>query len=660
MTRLASRTLQALLDIGALAAVLVVAYLLRFEGRIPPYEVQRIWIVLPYFVAVEYGTLLAFAVPRFAWRYVGLREVTTIFYAMAAATALLVTTRYTAEALIRTIPGATHAIIPTGVLLINFVIGFCAIAGLRVLRRLSAERAGKLAHAPATGSVAADRKRTILIGAGQAGVMVAKEIEGHPDMGIQAVAFLDDDPVKRGTIVQGLPVLGTTEQLKVVAEDRGAQQVLITIAGARGRDIRRILSACEEAGLPVKIVPGIHEIVGGHVNLSLVRNVAIEDLLRREPVELDKEAIAAAIEGHAVLVTGAGGSIGSEICRQVCGFRPERLVLVEQAENALFEIHTELSSRFPQVPLVPVIADVVDERRIGAVLSRERPTMIFHAAAHKHVPMMEWNPGEAVKNNVLGTKTVADLADRFGVGTFVFVSTDKAVNPSSMMGASKRIAEIYTQALSSESRTRFLTVRFGNVLGSAGSVVPVFKRQIAAGGPVTVTHPDMQRYFMTIPEASQLVLQAATMGEGGEIFILDMGEPVRIVQLAEDLISLSGLRPNEDIEIRFTGVRPGEKLFEELSVAGENADKTRHPKIFVGRLKAARLSEAAQEIERLREACEGGDEEAVRLAVIHAVPEFQREEQVAAISGPVQSAANAVRAERPSRPVALAVAGSSS
>jgi FlaA1/EpsC-like NDP-sugar epimerase len=321
----------------------------------------------------------------------------------------------------------------------------------------------------------------------------------------------------------------------------------------------------------------------GRARFSELRDVAIEDLLGRPPVTLDAGQVSDLIHHRVALVTGAGGSIGSELCRQICRFRPTQLVLVEQAENSLYDIHRELAAAWPQVVLVPVIADVCDRTRMLEVVRRHRPEIILHAAAHKHVPMMEWNPGEAVKNNVLGSRTVADVADEAGVANFVMISTDKAVNPTSVMGATKRLAELYMLAKSRTSSTRYVTVRFGNVLGSRGSVVPLFKEQIARGGPITVTHADMVRYFMTIPEASQLVLQAAAMGHTGEVFVLDMGEPVRIMSLARDLITLSGLRPDEDIEIHVTGMRPGEKLFEELTISAENATTTRHPRIFVGR-----------------------------------------------------------------------------
>jgi FlaA1/EpsC-like NDP-sugar epimerase len=415
--------------------------------------------------------------------------------------------------------------------------------------------------------------------------MVAKEIVGRPDIGLRPVAFVDDDPMQQGTVLHGIVVAGTTESIPEVARKVGAKQALITIAGASGATIRRVTELCKLAGIPAKIIPGLYEVVGGQFNLSRIRDVAIEDLLRRAPIELEDKAIAEYVRDRVVFVTGAGGSIGSELCRQICGYGPRRLVLIERAENNLFSVHQELIARYPELGIVPLIADVCDEPRLRVLFREHNPQVVLHAAAHKHVPMMEWNPSEAVKNNVGGTVLMADLAVRFQVERFVLVSTDKAVNPSSVMGAAKRLAEQYIQSLSENTQTRFVAVRFGNVLGSAGSVVPIFKEQIAKGGPVTVTHPEMRRYFMTIPEACQLVLQAASMGRGGEIFILDMGEPVLIADLAKDLIRLSGLQPDVDIELAFTGLRPGEKLFEELSIKDEVAEKTTHPKIFVGKLR---------------------------------------------------------------------------
>ncbi|MFW2389383.1 MAG: polysaccharide biosynthesis protein, partial [Polyangiales bacterium] len=461
-----------------------------------------------------------------------------------------------------------------------------------------------------------------LVGSGQGGVLVAQEISRRPDLGIMPVDFIDESPVKQGAVIHGIKVQGTTKDLERIAERYGVKQALITISNAPGSAIRRITEACTDAGLAVKIVPGTHEIVGGRVNLSRIREVAIEDLLRRAPVKLQAEVVTEMVRGQPVMVTGAGGSIGSELCRQVAAYRPSRVILVEHSENALFEIHSELSNRFRELEVAPCVADITDVPRMTRLFREHRPMIVFHAAAYKHVPMMEWNPVEAVKNNVLGTQVIADLADKLAVERFVMISTDKAVNPTSVMGASKRAAELYVQALSRDSATHFATVRFGNVLGSAGSVIPIFQRQIENGGPVTVTHPDMTRYFMTIPEAVQLVMQAGALSQGGETFILDMGQPVRIVDLAHDLIRLSGLEPEKDIEIRFTGVRPGEKLFEELSTTAEGIERTTHPKIFTGTYDSPHLPGLRAQFDTLGGLCKTGNATSIRQALAQLVPEF--------------------------------------
>ena len=617
-TRLVYRTAQFLVDILALVAVYVAAFLVRFEGDIPSYIVRTMILTGPYVVAMQYALIVTFGVHRMAWRYIALPDVRRIAYVAAASGTVLIGTRIGFELLAPSYPPIGNAIIPMGVILVETTFAFLGMTCVRVMRRILAERSETSNRdAPAREPVP-----TILIGAGRAGVLVAKEIAGRPDLCIQPVGFLDDDAVKEGTYVHNVRVLGTTKKLAEICERFGAKQALITVPNASGKEIRRIVALCEEAQIPVKIVPGIFEIVDGTVNLSRIRKVAIEDLLRREPVVLDMAAIAELLEGRAVLVTGAGGSIGSEICRQACRFNPSVVLLLDHTENNLFHIERELRAQWPDVPVVPLIADIRDENRMTHVFREHRPAVVFHAAAHKHVPMMESNPGEAVKNNVLGTKMVAELSHQFGVTEFVLISTDKAVNPTSVMGASKRAAEIFVQALSQRSTTRFVAVRFGNVLGSAGSVVPIFQEQIAAGGPVTVTHPDMQRYFMTIPEACQLVMQAGAMGKGGEIFVLDMGEPVKIVDLARDLIVLSGFRL-EDIEIQFSGTRAGEKLFEELSLVEEGAERTRHPKIFIGRLRPHPWADVLARIAELEGAATNGDVALVRRLFTRIVPEYK-------------------------------------
>ncbi|MDF1563923.1 MAG: nucleoside-diphosphate sugar epimerase/dehydratase [Deltaproteobacteria bacterium] len=614
MNKFAMRGMQVAVDFAVLSLAYWLAFYFRFEFE-PRFEmVKLLFFTWPYVVLLQYLVLVSFGVPRFAWRYIGIREATRILWAVTLSVGILVALRLVLG------PFAGYAKfvrIPLGVLAMDFVMAFLGVVGARVIRRIFSERGERSRRQRSD----RPRVRTLLIGAGRAGVMVIREIAARPDLGIEAVAFLDDDPVKVGTVVHGVPVLGPTSDIAEVAADLEATEALIAIANASGEDIRRLTMVCREAGLETKIIPGIYEIVGGKVNLSRIREVAIEDLLGREPVDLDLSSISAVIEGRVVMVTGAGGSIGSELCRQVARFAPSRLLLVEQAENALFNIHRELIAE-SAVEVVPIIADVIDAARMKRVFEEHSPGLVFHAAAHKHVPMMEWNPGEAVKNNLGGTRCVADLADAYGVGTFVLVSTDKAVNPTSVMGATKRAAELYVQCLARRSSTHFVAVRFGNVLGSAGSVIPIFKEQIAAGGPVTVTHPEMMRYFMTIPEACQLILQAGAMGEGGEIFILDMGEPVKIVDVARDLITLSGLTPGEDIEIAFTGMRPGEKLFEELSVDEEQAEKTRHPKIFIGRTRERTWDDLGARLAELIAVAIEKEGEGVREGLKRLIPEY--------------------------------------
>ncbi|MDQ3365090.1 MAG: polysaccharide biosynthesis protein [Myxococcota bacterium] len=613
MPRLLTRGLQVFLDLLTLSLAYWVSFLFRFELQLPEHWAHVALLDWPYVIALEYSVLVAFGVPRYSWRYVSMRETLRVGVAIATSTSVLVVLRF---ALHDVDSALQFAAMPLGVLGMNMFLSFCALVGIRASRRVYAENMERKLRANGR-----ERVRVLLIGAGQAGVMVARELASRPDLGLHPVGFLDDNTMKVGARIGGLSVLGTTMQIIEIAERKRIDRVLITIANASGAEIRRITMACREANLETKIIPGMSEIVGDQVNLSRIREVAIEDLLGREPVTLDAAEINSSITGAVVMVTGAGGSIGSELCRQACRFAPRKLILVERFENALFEIHRELLGLHPDLTIEPWIADVTDAQRMENVFAETRPSVVFHAAAHKHVPMMELNPGEAVKNNIGGTYVVACLADRFKAERFVMISTDKAVNPTSIMGATKRVAELFTQALSHTSATRFVTVRFGNVLGSNGSVIPIFKQQIARGGPVTVTHPDMLRYFMTIPEASQLVLQAGAMGHGGEIFILDMGEPVRIVDLARDLIRLSGFRPDVDIAIEFAGVRPGEKLFEELSTDVEHASKTKHPKIFIGRTPGG-TPDLVSVIEKLLAVCKTGDPSRARTELIKLVPEF--------------------------------------
>jgi len=617
MTWFLLRTLQFVIDISVLMLAFFLATMVRFDWAVPWMTLRPLLIVMPYVVLLQYTFLSAFGITRFSWRYIGLRDAVRIFFAIASAVALLVLLRLLSPSLVQDFPLARYGIVPLGVLLGDFLLAFIGLSGVRALRRMLGERIATQKHpqGPET------RVPTLLVGAGQGGVLVAQEIARRPDLGIKAIGFVDDDPVKQGALIHGIKVMGKADDLSRLSRQHEVKQALITISNAPGTAIRSITEKCKEAGLVVKIVPGTYQIVGGRVNLSRIRDVAIEDLLRREQVRLDTESVAELIRSQPVMVTGAGGSIGSELCRQVAAYRPSHLILVERCENNLFEVHSELRARFPDLDLTPAIADITDLPRITRVFREHRPLIVFHAAAHKHVPMMEWNPAEAVKNNMLGTRIVADLADSLAVERFVMISTDKAVNPTSIMGATKRAAELYIQALSNNSATHFATVRFGNVLGSAGSVIPIFRKQIRDGGPITVTHPDMTRYFMTIPEAVQLVTQAGALSQGGEIFILDMGQPVRIVDLAHDLVRLSGLEPDKDIEVRFTGIRPGEKLFEELSTASEGIQRTAHPKIFVGTYDSPALEDLRAELDQVDRLCES-DPASLRRALERLVPEL--------------------------------------
>ncbi len=613
MSRVVLRGFQHVIDLLVLSAAYWAAFALRFEFSFTLETYKLLLFTWPYVLLLKFGILLAFGVPNLAWRYIGLRELARIVMALGVATAGLVALRIIGPVLGGYFKFIT---IPFGVSGIDLALAVLGVSGVRVSRRVLAERQERRSRA----CDGTEKRRSLLIGAGRAGVMVAKEVEQNPQMGIEVVGFVDDDPLKVGSVIQGHKVLGDSASIARIAAERGAQQAIITIASASGATIRKIVAGCEKAGLPVRIIPGIYEILQGKVGITRIREVTIEDLLGREAVELDLEAIGRFLCGKRVLVTGAGGSIGSELCRQVARFDPDQLILLEQAENPLFEIDSELRREHPNIDAAPVIADICDSHRVDLVFSRFRPQVVFHAAAHKHVPMMEWNPGEALKNNVFGTKKVADAADRFGTEAFVMISTDKAVNPTSIMGASKRVAEIYVQALARRSKTKYVAVRFGNVLGSAGSVIPTFKEQIRRGGPVTVTHQEMKRYFMTIPEACQLVMEAATMGLGGEIFVLDMGEPVRIADLARDLIRLSGLAPDRDIPIRIIGRRAGEKLQEELLTESEAAGARKLGPFYMAQCLPIALPTLLAHVAQLRVAAERGQDHQVVEALQRLVP----------------------------------------
>lgn len=463
------------------------------------------------------------------------------------------------------------------------------------------------------------QKRVLIVGAGKAGYSTLLEINRNPELGLLPVGFVDDDPGKKGVTLGGdVRVLGAAEDIPALVKTLHVQQILIAIPTATAEEMRHIVGLCRQTPAAVLTLPGVYELISEQVQVQRFRPVNVTDLLARPPVQTDCSEVAALMAGHCVLVTGAGGSIGSELCRQIARCEPSTLVLLGHGENSIYRIHNELRERFPDLALHPVIADVRDAGRVDQVFAEYRPEIIFHTAAHKHVPLMEVNPLEAVTNNVGGTRTLLHAAERWGVGHFVLISTDKAVAPRSIMGATKHIAELLVRAAAQRSGRAFVAVRFGNVLGSRGSVIPLFQQQIAAGGPLTITHPDVERYFMTIPEAAQLVLQAATMGQGGEVFVLDMGKPVKIIDLARDVIRLSGLQEGKDIDIVFTGLRPGEKLQEELFSAEERHTCSRHQKIFFAQNGHIAVEEIEADVEQLLEAAVAGDHDAtgVQLGVL--------------------------------------------
>lgn len=578
LTRLRAKRYQLMVDLSVLAGSFILAYLLRFDFNMPEQDFHRLLVQLPYVVLIQFLALLLAGGYTFIWRYIGMSEVRA-FISAGWWSALFIL------ALRLTLPESVQDWrVPLSVALIDTCFAYGGVLGVRVLRRAEYEWEKQLKGAPASGN--GRKKRVLLIGAGRAGMIAARQINSRGDMGLDIQGFVDDEPNKQGSLIQGVKVLGMTQDLPRLVREMEIDHVVITIAHATRKEFRRILDICEQIPVKMRIIPGLDDIIQGRVTLTRIRDLQIEDLLGREPVRLDEANVQRFLTGKNVMVTGAGGSIGSELARQVARFRPHSLLLVERAEFALFEIDRELRAAWPELHVVPLVADVGDEARLRSIFAAHQPHVVLHAAAHKHVPLMEANALEAVKNNVLATNLLGEIAGQHGVEVFVLISTDKAVRPTSVMGASKRVAELMIQDLDRRFTTRYVAVRFGNVIGSNGSVIPIFVEQIRRGGPVTVTHPEMMRYFMTIPEAAQLVLQAGTMGRGGEIFILDMGEPVRILDLARDTITLSGFKPYEDIDVVFTGMRPGEKLFEELNMADELMAKTAHPKIFIGKIAA--------------------------------------------------------------------------
>jgi FlaA1/EpsC-like NDP-sugar epimerase len=562
----------------------VSAFLLRFDFAIPKTYHARLWVALCSWVIAKILVFQLFRLDRGWWRYVSVPDLLRVGYANLAGSAL----------------GAIGILLfaprgfPRSIYFVDLMVCFIATAGIRLAARVLFEFSGTLPPR--------ETKRTLIYGAGDAGVSLLREIRRNPALAYDVVGFVDDDPVKTGALIYRTKVFGTGEGLTSIVKAHGVHMVLLALPSATGQEMTTVLKRCQEAGVAYKTVPSFTEILESGSLATSIRNVDVEDLLGRNPIHLDESGIREKIENKVVAVTGAAGSIGSELCRQIARFQPAAIVAYDCAETALFYIDREMKESFPGLQFHPEIGDIRNVQRLAEVFEKYRPSILYHAAAYKHVPMMEAHVFEAVENNVIGTRNVAIAAAESGIADFVMISSDKAVRPTSVMGATKRVAELVIHALQ-EARTKYVSVRFGNVLGSNGSVIPLFKQQIAARKPVTVTHPEMRRYFMTIPEAAQLVIQASTMGKGGEIFVLDMGQPVRILDLANNLILLSGLRPDEDIKIVFSGVRPGEKLFEELAHLDEEMLPTFHQKIKIFAQHSPPAEETLKRVEKLQELC---------------------------------------------------------
>lgn len=589
-------------DLAACALAWMIAFLLRFNFEIPPFYLDTALHTLPWVVSANGALFVILGLYRGIWRFASLPDLRRIVLAAGAA-AVAVPTLMT----------MLQIGVPRSVFVISPVFLVMMMGGSRFAYRAWKERS-------LTALADADREPVFVLGSNEAAVNLIKELARSPQWRVRGV--LDDDVTRHGRELQGVKVLGGLDQLAAYSASLSVLHAIIAMPEATHAKRRRALETAREAGLQILTVPSYDDLLSGRVTISQIRNVELDDLLGRDPVQLDTSGLRSWIENQVVLITGAGGSIGSELARQIARYQPRRLILFELSEFALYAMEQEFAARHPELPVTCAIGDVKDKSRIGQVLAAHRPNALFHAAAYKHVPLMERdNPGQAVLNNVLGTHVLAAAAIESGVEKFIFISTDKAVNPTNVMGASKRLAELVCQAHQRAASTRFVTVRFGNVLGSTGSVIPKFREQIARGGPVTVTHPEITRFFMSIPEAVQLVMQAGLMGKGGEIFVLDMGEPVKIADLAREMVRLSGFTEN-DIKIVFTGLRPGEKLYEEVLAADENSLQTPHPMLRIARARAENGALLESLLPWLGEVG-GFDDSAVKAGLGRWVPEYE-------------------------------------
>ena len=614
-----------LIDIVLVATAYLCSYLLRFDGRVP----EPWWLLfkqtLPFIITAKILTFLIFKLYKGMWRFTSLTDIINIIKSGLASSAVIVL----AILFIYRFDG-----FPRSVFVLDCVLTIGFICGIRIAIRLA------LANNPSTlwhlrFQNYATLKRILIIGAGSAAEKVIREILENPASGLTPIGLLDDDPSKQGKSIHAIPVLGKTEDLNNLTDNY--DEILIAIPSLKSQDMRRIVASCEKTGKTFRTMPSLGELIGGRLSVNAIRAVTIEDLLGRSEVKLEQDQIHRLLHQKRILVTGAGGSIGSELVRQICRFHPHSITLVDFSEYNLFQIEMECRRKFAFVSISAFLADIRDKASLNRIFYQVEPQVVFHAAAYKHVPMQEMHPWEAILNNVIGTKNVVEAALEAETECFVFVSTDKAVHPTNVMGATKRIAEMFVESVSTRHDVRFLAVRFGNVLGSSGSVIPIFQEQIARGGPVTVTHPEVTRYFMSIPEAAQLILQAASMGSGGETFILDMGTPVRILDLAKDLIHLNGLEPEKDIPIQFIGLRPGEKLIEELITEEEGIVSTAHEKIMALRGRAKDHEALKSGIVDLLAVAKTYNHALIKKKIHDLVPEYNPEDDASPSVGSLQA-----------------------
>ena len=589
------------------------AYWLRFNlDVIPEGFLNQAIVLLPVVWIAQGGMFWYFGLYRGIWRFASIPDLVRIIKAVTAGILIAATASFILTRLYN---------VPRSVFILDGILLVLLLGGPRFIYRLYKDHNLYQWIQDRNLPANAERRSALIVGAGKAGETLARDLLRDPSSTYLPVAFADDDRGKVGKEIHGISVVGSCYEIPQLVTELGIDLIIIALPAATSRQIRRIVEICETTGLPFRTLPQLQDLVSGRASLKDLRDVKIEDLLGREPVELDWRAISEATRGKTVLVTGGGGSIGAELCRQLARLKPARLIIFDRSEFNLYSIDIELRQSIPDLTLTSLLGDVNDAVQVEKILRTYSPSVIYHAAAYKHVPILEDQARAAVVNNILGTRVVASLAEKFGCESFVMVSTDKAVNPANVMGASKRVAEMYCQGMNAKSKTRFITVRFGNVLGSSGSVIPLFQQQISQGGPVTVTHPEIQRYFMTIPEACQLILQAGVIGRGGEIFVLDMGEPVKISYLAEQLIRLSGKIPGEDVEIAYTGLRPGEKLYEELFHDAEKLAETVHPKILLAQCRMMDRETLEKSFDAMQKACDEGNDTALRNMLAELVPE---------------------------------------